>query len=343
MPLSQEGMTAQGQPVQELPGAPAPGAGRPRRRRVVALGGGHGLHASLSALRRVTRDLTAIVTVADDGGSSGRLRREFGVLPPGDLRMALAALCGDDAWGTTWSRVIQHRFTGDRDLGGHSVGNVLIVALWELLGDSVQGLEWVARLLGAHGRVLPMSSVPLDLAAEVEGADPARPDEVTVVRGQVACATTPGRVRSMSLVPADPPACPEAVQAVRAADWVVLGPGSWFTSVLPHLLVPDLARALTGTSARRIVALNLAPQPGETEGFSPHAHLEVLADHAPGLTVDVVLADRTAVEGTKAELEKAAGLLGGRLVLADLAMGDGSPRHDPRRLAGAFAQIFEGE
>jgi uncharacterized cofD-like protein len=318
-------------------------AGRPRSRSVVALGGGHGLHASLSALRRVTRDLTAVVTVADDGGSSGRLRREFGVLPPGDLRMALAALCGDDAWGTTWSRVIQHRFTGDAELGGHSVGNVLIVALWELLGDSVQGLDWVARLLGAHGRVLPMASVPLDLAAEVEGADPARPDEITVVRGQVACATTPGRVRSMSLIPADPPACPEAVQAIGAADWVVLGPGSWFTSVLPHLLVPELARALLGTRARRIVALNLAPQPGETEGFSPHTHLEVLAEHAPDLAVDVVLADSQAVAGTRAELEKAAGLLGGRLVLADLAMGDGSPRHDPRRLAGAFAQIFEGE
>src|ERR1700728_3769244 len=179
--------------------------GRPQSHKVVALGGGHGLFASLSGLRRVTHDLTAVVTVADDGGSSGRLRREFGVLPPGDLRMALAALCGDDAWGTTWSRVIQHRFTGDGDLGGHAVGNVLIVGLWELLGDSVQGLDWVGRLLGAHGRVLPMSSVPLDLAAEVEGADPASPDAISVVRGQVACATTPGRVRSMSLVPADPP------------------------------------------------------------------------------------------------------------------------------------------
>jgi uncharacterized cofD-like protein len=147
----------------------------------------------------------------------------------------------------------------------------------------------------------------------------------------------------MSLIPADPPACPEAVQAIGDADWVVLGPGSWFTSVLPHLLVPELARALVSTRARRIVTLNLAPQPGETDGFSPHAHLEVLADHAPGLAIDVVLADTTAVEGTKAELEKAAGLLGGRLVLADLAMGDGSPRHDPRRLAGAFAHIFEGE
>jgi uncharacterized cofD-like protein len=317
--------------------------GRPQSRKVVALGGGHGLYASLSGLRRVSRDLTAVVTVADDGGSSGRLRREFGVLPPGDLRMALAALCGDDSWGTTWSRVIQHRFTGDEGIGGHAVGNVLIVALWELLGDTVQGLDWVARLLGAHGRVLPMASVPLDLVAEVEGADPDRPDELTVVKGQVACATTTGRVRSISLIPADPPACPEALQAIGAADWVVLGPGSWFTSVLPHLLVPDLAAALVGTRARRLVALNLAPQPGETTGFSPHAHLEVLAEHAPALTVDVVLADRAATRGATAELERAAGLLGARLVLADLAMGDGSPRHDPRRLAGAFAQIFEGE
>jgi uncharacterized cofD-like protein len=316
---------------------------RPLNRRVVAFGGGHGLHASLSGLRRVTRNLTAIVTVADDGGSSGRLRREFGVLPPGDLRMALAALCGDDAWGTTWSEVIQHRFTGEEGIGGHAVGNVLIVALWELLGDTVQGLDWVGRLLGAHGRVLPMASVPLDIVAEVEGADPDRPDELSTVRGQVACATTTGRVRSISLIPANPPACPEAVQAIGEADWVVLGPGSWFTSVLPHLLVPELATALVGTRARRLVALNLAPQPGETEGFSPHAHLEVLADHAPALSIDVVLADREATRGATAELEKAAGLLGARLVLADLAMGDGSARHDPRRLAGAFAQIFEGE
>jgi uncharacterized cofD-like protein len=316
--------------------------GRPQHRRVVALGGGHGLYASLSGLRRVSRDLTAIVTVADDGGSSGRLRREFGVLPPGDLRMALAALCGDDEWGTTWSRVIQHRFTDaaaaadDRAAGvapagsglsGHAVGNVLIVALWELLGDTVQGLDWVGRLLGAHGRVLPMAAVPLDIVAEVEGADPDRPDDVSIVRGQVACAMTTGRVRSISLIPADPPACPEAVQAIRAADWVVLGPGSWFTSVLPHLLVPELATALVGTRARRLVALNLAPQPGETEGFSPHAHLEVLADHAPDLAIDVVLADRTA-----AGVPRAAG--GGA---------PAAPPHDPLRLAGAFAQIFEGD
>ena len=139
---------------------------------MVAFGGGHGLAASLSALRRVTDDLTAIVTVADNGGSSGRLRKEFGALPPGDLRMALAALCGDDEWGTTWARVVQHRFGGDGDLAGHSLGNLLIAGLWDLLGDPVAGLDWVGRLLRVTGRVLPMAAVPMDLVACVEGLDP---------------------------------------------------------------------------------------------------------------------------------------------------------------------------
>ena len=330
------------------PAGPDPAGPDPAGPKVVALGGGHGLHASLSALRRVSGTLTAVVTVADDGGSSGRLRRELGVLPPGDLRMALAALCGDDEWGTTWSRVVQHRFGGTSELSGHAVGNLLIVALWDLLGDTVAGLDWVGRLLGAHGRVLPMAAVPLDITAQVEGADPARPYELSTVRGQVACASTAGLIRSITLEPPAPCARPEAVEAVREADWVVLGPGSWFTSVLPHLLVPDLADAILTTRARRAVVLNLAPQDKETEGFSPGAHLEVLADHAPGLTVDVILADegtvsRTAARGGAAGLEKAAGLLGARLVFADVAMRDGTSRHDPARLAGAYAQIFEGE
>ena len=309
--------------------------------RAVALGGGHGLAASLAALRKVTGDLTAIVTVADDGGSSGRLRRDFGVLPPGDLRMALAGLCGDDEWGTTWSKVVQHRFGGDRELAGHAVGNLLIVALWDLLGDTVAGLDWVGRLLGTQGRVLPMAAVPLDIVAEVTGADPDKPDEVTTVRGQAECASTPGQVRSISLLPPDPPAVPEAVRAVLDADWVVFGPGSWFTSVLPHLLVPALSGALHVTAARRLVVLNLAPQPGETDGFSPHKHLEVLAGHAPALNVDVVLADTGATgPGHLAGLEKAAAGLGARLVTADVAAADGAPRHDPGRLAGMYAQIF---
>jgi uncharacterized cofD-like protein len=318
--------------------------------RAVALGGGHGLAASLAALRRVTDDLTAIVTVADDGGSSGRLRRDFGVLPPGDLRMALAALCGDDDWGTTWSKVVQHRFGGPdgsgparSELAGHTVGNLLIVALWDLLGDTVAGLDWVGRLLGTGGRVLPMAAVPLDIVAQVVGADPEQPDKVSTVTGQVECASTPGQVRSITLLPADPPAVPEAVRAVLDADWVVFGPGSWFTSVLPHLLVPELAAALHATTARRLLVLNLAPQPGETEGFSPHRHLEVLAGHAPALTVDVVLADTKAcAAGNLADLEKAAAVLGARLVVADVAMPDGTPRHEPGLLADTYGQIFHG-
>ncbi|MFD9126908.1 uridine diphosphate-N-acetylglucosamine-binding protein YvcK [Kitasatospora sp. NPDC059571] len=330
-----------GERAQTGPRPPRPGAPR-----ITALGGGQGLSASLSALRRLTNELTAGVTVADDGGSSGRLRAELGVLPPGDLRKALAALCGDDDWGRTWSEVLQQRFTGDGDLRGHAVGNLLIVALWEKLGDPVEALNWVGRLLNVQGRVLPMSAVPLDIEAEVRGHDPDRPHELGAVRGQASVAATPGTVQSVRLLPEEPPAVPEAVQAVLEADWVVLGPGSWFTSVLPHLLVPELAKALTETRARRLLTLNLAPQPGETEGFTPQRHLDVIADHAPDLAVDAILVDERAVTGGAfgvadlAGLEKAAERMGAALVLGSVARSDGTPRHDPELLAAAYDRIF---
>ncbi|MQY12401.1 putative gluconeogenesis factor [Streptomyces sp. RB5] len=310
--------------------------------KVVALGGGMGLSASLAALRRITGDLTAVVTVADDGGSSGRLRDELDVLPPGDLRKALAALCGDDDWGQTWARVIQHRFASRGDLHGHAVGNLLIVALWEQLGDHVQALDLVGRLLGAQGRVLPMSAVPLELTADVRGLDRARPDELSTVRGQANVALTEGEVVGVQLVPYDPPAVPEAVAAVLEADWVILGPGSWFTSVIPHLLVPELRDALTETRARRVLSLNLAPQPGETEGFSPQRHVEVLARHAPKLAFDVVLADEAAVSGVpdRERLLAAAGRLGASVELAAVAAAGSTDRHDPELLAAAYDRIF---
>lgn len=308
---------------------------------IVALGGGHGLSASLAALRHLTESPTAVVTVADDGGSSGRLRRELGVLPPGDLRMALSALCDDSDWGRLWRDVLQHRFASAGTLHDHALGNLLIVTLWELLGDTVEGLDWVGRLLGARGRVLPMAAVPLDIEASVAGIDPASPEEAVTVRGQVAVATTPGRVAGVRLVPDSPPACVEAVEAIRAADWVVLGPGSWFTSVLPHLIVPELARALLETPARRCVTMNLGPQVGETEGFSAEAHLEVLAAHAPQLRIDAVLADPRAVDDPEA-LAEVAGSLGARLVMRQVSSGDGTARHDPLRLAAAYRDVFGG-
>jgi len=309
--------------------------------RVVALGGGHGLHATLSALRRVVTELTAVVTVADNGGSSGRLRGEFGVLPPGDLRMALAALCDDDEWGRTWERVVQHRFEGDGEMRGHVVGNLLIVGLWELFGDPVEALDWVGRLLGAKGRVLPMAVTPMDIRADVIGLDPEDPTASTSVRGQVEVASTSGTIAGISLEPADPAACPQAVAAVREADWVVLGPGSWYTSVIPHLMVPDLHEALTSTRGSLIVILNLAAQEGETRGYGPVEHLAALFEHAPGLRVHTVVADPSSIPDVAA-LEEAVAARGSRLLVADIARGDGTPRHDAERLAKALRGVMEG-
>ena len=311
---------------------------------VVALGGGHGLFATLSALRHLLAELTideltAVVTVADNGGSSGRLREEFGVLPPGDLRMALAALCGDDDWGRTWADVVQHRFSGEGDMRGHVIGNLLIVGLWEITGDPVGALDWVGRLLGARGRVLPMAVTPIDMTAQVRGLDASDPHAHTLVRGQVEVATTAGEIVSVALDPQEPQACQAAVDAIMSADWVTLGPGSWFTSVIPHLLVPRLRQALVETAARVVVVLNLAPQEGETPGFGPEDHLAALFEHAPDLRVHTVVADRGSVPAPK-ELAAMVASAGGELVLADVSV-DGEARHDQDRLSAVLGELFQ--
>jgi len=312
--------------------------------KAVALGGGRGLHATLSALRRLTPDVTAVVTVADDGGSSGRLRRELGLLPPGDLRKALAALAGEDDENSLWATVFQHRFGGTGALAGHAVGNLVLAALIELLDDPVAALDEAARLLGLKGRVLPMCTEPLDIEADVVGLDE-DPAAVRRIRGQVAVATTPGQVQRIRLHTAGEPddvpkACAAAVTAVHEADVVLLGPGSWFTSVLPHLLVPELHEALIDTAASRIVVLNLVPQPGETAGFSPERHLDVLCEHAPRLRVDAVIADADSVS-TPDRLRRAAEALGARLRLDGIASAGMRERHDPAALAESLRGAFE--
>jgi uncharacterized cofD-like protein len=317
--------------------------------RAVALGGGRGLHVTLSALRKLTPDVTAVVTVADDGGSSGRLRRELGLLPPGDLRKALAALAGDSDDSSLWNTVFQHRFGGTGALAGHAVGNLVLAALLEILDDPVAALAEASRLLGLTGRVLPMCTEPLDIEADVVGLDE-DPAAVRRIRGQVAVATTPGQVQRIRLHTAGAPdevpkACPAAVEAVLGADVVLLGPGSWFTSVLPHLLVPELQQALIETTASRMVVLNLVPQPGETAGFSPERHLDVLCEHAPRLRVDAVIADVDSVS-TPDRLRRAAEALGARLRLDGIAAGGARERHDPAALAeslrGALAAVGAG-
>ncbi|GAA1752525.1 MAG TPA: uridine diphosphate-N-acetylglucosamine-binding protein YvcK [Tetrasphaera sp.] len=307
---------------------------------VVALGGGHGLAASLTALRLVCDRITAVVTVADNGGSSGRLREEFGVLPPGDLRMALAALCDDTQWGHQWRDVLQHRFSGDGPLGGHALGNLLIVALWDLDPEPVHGLDLVGRLLNAHGRVLPMAAVPLEITAQV-AMDPERPGNLVAVVGQQQVARTAGQVQSVALHPSDPPAHAGTLAALMEADWIVLGPGSWFTSVLPHLLVPALKQALQDSPARKMLTLNLEMQTKETLGYSAVRHIDSLRMHAPGLRFDVVLADPSIVEDED-ELRAAVASLGAALLVTPVSSPRTPGAHDPLRLAAAYRDIFGG-
>jgi uncharacterized cofD-like protein len=316
---------------------------------VVALGGGHGLHATLSALRQLRCSITAVVTVADDGGSSGRIRRELPVLPPGDLRMALAALASDPATasalgagreGPDWAQLLQHRLGGSGALAGHPVGNLLLTGLFDLCADPVQALDMLGGIVGSRGRVLPMCPVPLGLRATVRSVDPDDPWRERVIRGQSSIAATPGRVSAIELVPPDAPGCPQAIEAIMSADTVLLGPGSWFTSVIPHLLVRDLAAAITATRGRVVVVLNLEPQFGETDDFSPEDHLSVLREYCPDLRVDAVVADADSVRAEDS-LRRYVSTMGARLIVASLAADSGVARHDPVRLGRVLADAAE--
>ncbi|HEX8343487.1 MAG TPA: uridine diphosphate-N-acetylglucosamine-binding protein YvcK [Actinoplanes sp.] len=320
-------------------------AGQSRPLRVVAFGGGHGLSASLRALRHRAQeldlDITAVVTVGDDGGSSGRLRAERGALPPGDLRQALAALAADEPGARRTAALLQHRFSaiGDPDpLAGHAVGNLLLLGLMELLGDPVAALEHAAGMVGATGRVLPMSCHAVGIEAEIRGGDPGRPDETVTVRGQHAVAVASGHVEALRLTPQSPPACPSALAAIADADWLIFGPGSWYTSVIPHLLVPEQAEAIVASPARRLVTLNLAAD-NETDGMSVADHLAALHRHLPDLRIDTVLADAKWV-GEPEPVHRAAEALGAGLVLAPVAVADGSPRHDPEALGVALVPVL---
>lgn len=319
--------------------------GRPIR--VVAFGGGHGLSASLRALLRcgpdLDLDITAIVTVGDDGGSSGRLRTERdALLPPGDLRKALAALSSDEHAFRRTADLMEFRFAPaggpDDSLAGHPVGNVMLLGLMEQLGDPVLALEQAAAMVGARGRVLPMARHAIGIEADVRDGDPRRPGEVVTVRGQHNVAVTTGHVEAVRLIPPSPPTCATARDVIAEADWLIFGPGSWYTSVLPHLLVPELAEAIVTSRARRLVTLNLAAD-NETLGLSVADHLAALHWYLPALRVDAVLAD-AAWAGDPEPVRQAAKDLGARLVLAPLALPDGSPRHDPEALGVALMPVL---
>ena len=307
--------------------------------RVVALGGGHGLAATLSSLRAITDQITAIVTVADNGGSSGRLRQEFEIFPPGDLRMALAALCADDEWGRSWADIMQYRFTSDGPLDGHAVGNLLLAALWDRDEDPVAGLDRVGALLKVVGRVLPMAAVPL----EIEATFTSSVGRINV-RGQVEVATAKGKLESLRIIPENPAARSETLAAISSADLITIGPGSWISSVLPHLLVPAQRDAIVNSKAKKVVLLNLDANVyatgDEYAGYSAVEHLQLLHKYAPDLKVDYVVADSDVISD-HSDLEKIVNSMGGELISAELSMGPGSSTHDVRKLTPVLAHIIE--
>lgn len=313
-------------------------AGKNHPPKVVALGGGHGLAANLSALRSLTHQITAVVTVADNGGSSGRLREEFPIMPPGDLRMALAALCADDEWGRSWAEIMQYRFTSGGQLNGHAVGNLLLAALWDRDEDTVAGLDRVGALLKVIGRVLPMAATALD----IEGTFQTAGGEKTV-RGQVQVATTHGKLDSLRIIPENPEACAESIQAIADAEWITMGPGSWFSSVLPHLLVPALRDAIIASSAKKILLLNLdggsdvESTGDEYAGYSPLDHLRILQRYAPELRFDVVVIDKNS-HGVE-ELRSHLSTQGSVLVVGDLRSNSSHLHHDTEKLGRLFTHI----
>ncbi len=283
--------------------------------RVVALGGGHGLAVALRAIRTYAGSITAIVSVADDGGSSGRLRRDLGVLAPGDLRRCLVALADD---GNVWAETFEHRFAGG-ELEGHAVGNLVLVGLAETLGSFEAALDEAGRLLGAAGRVLPACTEPVELKAEVDGPEPA-------VEGQVAVGNR-ADIRRVELVPADAAAPPAAVGALAAADQVVLAPGSLYTSIVPVVCVPALRRGLATTPGRVVQVANLRPQLPETAGLDGTDHLAAVLGH--GGRVDTFLYDVDAQLAADEDRIRARGVepVAGRMAAAN------GHSHDPGRLA----------
>ncbi len=298
---------------------------------VVALGGGHGLSATLGALTLMVDDITGIVGTIDDGGSSGRLRRHLNIPPPGDLRMALAAVMPDDAEGVQWRAVLQHRFDGEVDVGGHALGNLVLAALWEETGDIVEGLDVLGQTMRARGRVLPNALEPAELIAAVKS-----PDGVREVKGQAAISQTRGLIEGLRIEPARPARCEPALAAISDADVLVFGPGSWFTSVLPHLVIEDVREAVRASTAQRVLIVNLSGEAVEAEGYPAHGYLRSWARFFPDIGLDTVLADGNHVEDVE-QLSDAAAQVGAVVRMCDVAR-DGI--HHPELLAAALADVL---
>jgi uncharacterized cofD-like protein len=289
--------------------------------KVTGIGGGHGLAATLRAARTYADGIAAVVTVADDGGSSGRLTRELGVPPPGDIRNCLVALADESELASLY----QHRFKGGA-LAGHTLGNLLIAALTEMTGDFAAAVHRAGELLGARGKVHPATTELVDMRALVNDA---------VVHGQVAVAQTEDPIRAVYLEPPNPSAHSPAVAAIRDADQVILGPGSLFTSLLATLLVPGIGTALKETGAKRILVTNTRAQRGETSGLDAGAHVTAVLAHTGARCIDAVVVQHPVIDDDGVPYDRAElDALGIEVCEADVASSEGP--HDPGRLGAAL-------
>jgi len=306
--------------------------------KVVAVGGGTGLSSLLRGMKHRTGNLTAIVTVADDGGSSGRLRRTLGLPPPGDVRNCLAALSDDEDLLT---QLFQYRFGGKGELEGHAFGNMLIAALAGVTGSFERGVLEAGRVLAIRGQVLPATLVDVSLVADKAHALDA---QAFRVEGESSIPAVPGQVRRVHLEPNDAPAYPETIRALLAADLIAIGPGSLYTSILPNLLVPEIADAIRASRAFKVFICNIATQSGETDGYDCAGHLRALEEHSGRGLVDLMLVNQcptpAAVDGIT--LVRLAGNgLDVPVATDDVADPDRPGHHDPARLADALLRLLE--
>lgn len=312
---------------------------RARGPRVVAIGGGTGLSNLLRGLKGHTSNLTAIVTVADDGGSSGRLRREFNVVAPGDIRQCIAALAESE---TLMSRLFQYRFEEGTGLEGHSFGNLFIVAMKEVTGNFEAAVHETSRVLNVAGRILPSTLEDVTLSA--------RTHEDELVHGEHNITERGTAIRDLYLNPAWAEAHPDAIQAILHADLVIVGPGSLYTSVLPNLLVDGVRKAVHASSALKIFVANVATQHGETDGYSVADHLEVIERHAGKSLVDAVIANSNiapalpdAWQSAPVTLndDAADALADVRIIEADVVAEENRYRHDPAKLAATLMRVYD--
>ncbi len=253
--------------------------------KIVAIGGGHGLSALLRGIKKYSNQITAVVTVADNGGSSGALRRDMGVLPPGDIRSCLCALSPDEE---LLGQVLQYRFSTSSGVGGHNLGNLLLTALTSITGSFEQGIQELARILAIRGRVLPSTLQDVNLEAEVEFEESGT-KEVQTIFGESEISDRGGKVRKMWIIPEDVMANPEAQHDILAADLIVLGPGSLYTSILPNLKVKGISQAIKASKAPIFYICNLTSQPGETDGFNCSEHVEIMKEAIDGKEIDGII------------------------------------------------------